>query len=87
MVFYQSRGMACEGDFSQYRLNVKILVQVHFITASQFYVHINVELYITLSYILRSHKSGIKYTRFHTFMLSPSMIFTGENNGWVKKKF
>ena len=35
-----------DGDFFQYRLNVKKHVQVHFTIAPQFYVHINVELYI-----------------------------------------
>ena len=34
------------GDFFQYRFNVKMHVQVRFTIASQFYVQINVELYI-----------------------------------------
>ena len=47
MVYYRLRGMECGGgDFFQYRLNVKIHVQVDFTIASQFYVHVNVELFI-----------------------------------------
>ena len=37
--------LVCGGNF-QYRLNVKIHVQVLFTVTSQLYVHIDVELYI-----------------------------------------
>ena len=53
--------------FSESLQRKKIHVQVHFTVASQFYVHLNVKFYNTLSYILRSHKCGNIYTRFHTF--------------------
>ena len=47
MVYHRLRSMVCgSGYFFQYRLNVKIHVQVHFTVASQFYVHVNVELYM-----------------------------------------
>ena len=33
-------------DFFQFPFNVKIHVQLHYTVASQFYVHVNVELFI-----------------------------------------
>ena len=36
----------CGSDFFQYRFNVKLHVEVHFTVASQFYVHLNAELYV-----------------------------------------
>ena len=45
VVFFQSR-VICRHMCFQSRLDVKIHVQVHFTIASQFYVRINVEIYI-----------------------------------------
>ena len=53
--------MRGDGDFFQYRSNVKIHVQVHFTVASQFYVHINVELYIRDSIHLFGGEKQIFY--------------------------
>ena len=46
MIEKKKLDLVCGGDFFQYRFNVKIHVEVHFTVASQFYVHINAELYV-----------------------------------------
>ena len=64
MVYYRLRGKVCGGDFP-------VSLKHKNTRASSFHRCFS---------ILRSHKGGIIYTRFHTFMLSSTMAFM-----WWKK--